>query len=457
MTSLRNLRSRARGARPRAWAAAVASLLAVAAVTAGLGGPDRPAGAATNDPSDFVGMAPVRLLDTRQPGSPVGKLVGGQVIDITVGGVNGVPTVASGLTSVILNVTVTEPTASGFLTLYPADESRPVVSNVNFVAGQTVPNLTTVKVGSAGGSANKVKLYNFTGSTHVIVDIFGYYTTATPAGRYRGTSAPTRLMDTRESGGAFTSGQTRSLTVVTGGSGAPTGSTAVILNVTVAEPTGTGHLSIFPGSAASTPTISNLNFVPGLVVANLVVVQVPTSGAGTGQIKITNVGGSTHVIVDIVGYYIPNASTNEGRFRAVTPTRTVDTRVCPGAGLPSVPGGAYSLFVLGPTPNDDCPTNPVSPVPSSGVAGLVGNITATQPSSGGYFNVYPSDINRPNTSTINFVPGQTVANLVMVRVPTTGSPGTECTSGNWYGCVAFYNFAGYTHVVADVAGYFTSA
>ena len=51
----------------------------------------------------------------------------------------------------------------------------PTASNVNFVAGQTVPNLVVVPVGAAGG----VDIYNFGGAAHVVADVLGWYASPT--------------------------------------------------------------------------------------------------------------------------------------------------------------------------------------------------------------------------------------------------------------------------------------
>ncbi len=63
----------------------------------------------------------------------------GQTIALSVLGQGGVP--ASGVGAVVLNVTVTQRTAPGILIVYPDGVTRPNSSNLNFVAGQTVPNL----------------------------------------------------------------------------------------------------------------------------------------------------------------------------------------------------------------------------------------------------------------------------------------------------------------------------
>jgi len=73
-----------------------------------------------------------------------------------------------------MNVTVTGPTAPvGYLSVYPGGAVRPPTSNLNFVAGLTLPNLVQVKLG-AGGAAT---IYNgSTGTVNVVVDLAGYFT-----------------------------------------------------------------------------------------------------------------------------------------------------------------------------------------------------------------------------------------------------------------------------------------
>ena len=84
-------------------------------------------------------------------------------------GRGGVP--AAGVSAVALNVTVTGPTALSFLTAWPHGNSRPLASNLNYTANQTVPNLVIVKVGAGG----EVDLFNDVGATDVVVDVAGWY------------------------------------------------------------------------------------------------------------------------------------------------------------------------------------------------------------------------------------------------------------------------------------------
>ena len=77
------------------------------------------------------------------------------------------------MAAVVLNVTVTNPNSGSYLTVYPTGSALPTASNLNFMPGQTVPNLVVVKVGSNG----QLNVYNAVGNTDVIFDVTGWYST----------------------------------------------------------------------------------------------------------------------------------------------------------------------------------------------------------------------------------------------------------------------------------------
>lgn len=86
--------------------------------------------------ASFGALAPARLLDTRQSA----RLGTGAKLAITVGGQS----------AVALNVTIAEPAAAGFATVWPCGLPKPNASNVNFAKGQTVANAVNVGVGTNG-------------------------------------------------------------------------------------------------------------------------------------------------------------------------------------------------------------------------------------------------------------------------------------------------------------------
>lgn len=133
--------------------------------------------------STFVPVAPCRLFDTRPGETPnVGKktpLAEGeanvytQQVTGNVGNCVGIPGEA---TAVAMNVTIVSPTAQSNLRVFPANVATPIVSNLNWLPGQSpTPNKVDVKL-SPGG---QIKLFNFRGTVDVLADVVGYYTNST--------------------------------------------------------------------------------------------------------------------------------------------------------------------------------------------------------------------------------------------------------------------------------------
>src|SRR4029079_7491787 len=119
----------------------------------------------------FVPVNPTRILDTRIFGGPI---IGGTTRFVQVAGQNPIPSVGAG--AVVMNVTATEPSETSFLTVHPDGTFPPNASNLNVVAGQTIPNHVTVKLGGPTGAA---RIFNRFGSVHVVVDVAGYFTEVT--------------------------------------------------------------------------------------------------------------------------------------------------------------------------------------------------------------------------------------------------------------------------------------
>jgi hypothetical protein len=116
----------------------------------------------------FYTVPPCRQLDTRlsAPISP------GDTLTVPLSGAPcGIP---SGATSVSANLAVTDPTGAGDLTVYPADETQPLASSLNFTTGQTRANNAILRLATDGSGA--VKVFNGSvGTVHVIIDVNGYF------------------------------------------------------------------------------------------------------------------------------------------------------------------------------------------------------------------------------------------------------------------------------------------
>src|SRR5437588_52953 len=164
--------------------------------------------------------------------------------------------------------------------VYPKEDPRPLASNLNWSAGQTVPNLLEIGLGYSG----QLNIYNGTGSADVIFDVAGYVPAITgtpgPAGLYNPV-VPSRILDTRTGNGAPVApvGPGAFINLqVTGRGGVPAlGVSAVALNVTVTNPTLGGYLTIYPAGSALPPA-SNLNFPAGATVPNRAGVKLGTGG-----------------------------------------------------------------------------------------------------------------------------------------------------------------------------------
>ena len=372
--------------------------------------------------STYVGLTPARVLDTRTgTGAPQARLGAGQTIDVPVIGVGGVP--AMNVAAVVLNVTATDMVGPDtFLTVFPTGAPRPLASNLNVNQGETVPNLVVARVGAGG----RVSIYNGAGSVSVVADVQGWYSTSGAGSRYTSLT-PSRVLDTRDGTGGTTGtvggGQEIELNL-NGAGGLPTSSiSAVVLNVTAVEPSGPdSFVTVYP-AAASRPVASNLNVSQGRNVPNLVVAMV-----SEGRVKIYNNAGSVHLVADVQGWYGGGGTMG---YVSTAPIRALDTR----SGTGAVAGK------VGPGATIELPVGGVNGVPA-GVRGVVLNVTVTEhagPES--YLTVYPAAGARPLASNLNFVDGQTRANLVFARVGDNGR-------------VAFYNNLGAVHVVADLQGWF---
>jgi hypothetical protein len=379
-------------------------------------------------------QSPARVLDTRDgtgTGGVVNPVGPGGIINVKVTGVAGVP--ATGVVAVALNVTETQ--ASGppsYLTVWPTGTAQPTASNLNFNPGPSQPNLVIARVGTDGN----VSIYNNLGSVHVVADVQGWYATDTTGSTYVPVN-PARILDTRDGTGAPAAqvgpGGTIEINVLGVGGVPTTGVTAVALNMTVTRATGPeSFLTVWP-SGTNRPTASNLNFSGGPPSTNLVIARV---GDG-GKVAIFNNLGSTDILADVQGWFatpVAAGATAPGSvYFPISPVRVLDTR----AGL-GTPGGAVGQ--LGTQGTIDLTVAGVGGVPANATAVVLNVTAADSPGPESYLTLYPTGTTRPVASNLNFVAGQTVPNLVMVRVAD--------------GKVTIYNNLGSTNVIADIQGWY---
>jgi 5'-nucleotidase len=235
---------------------------------------------------------------------------------------------------------------------------------------------------------------------------------------------PERLLDTRNAIGApkakLAAGATLELTV--NGAGAatsPSGAVATALNLTVTGTEGAGFLTVWP-CGEPRPEASNLNFLAGRDAAAFALTKLPASG----KVCIYS-SETTHVLADVTGYEAPATP-----YVPVSPERLLDTRNGVGAAKAKPAADSVIELTVGGVG--------VAKVPATASAVNL-SVTAVDPEAGGFLTVWPCGTTKPATSTLNFEPGQTVANTAIVKL---GTATKVCLSAN-----------ASAHLLADINGY----
>ncbi|MET7394487.1 hypothetical protein ABZS66_13445 [Dactylosporangium sp. NPDC005572] len=412
---------------------AAAGLAVVPLPTAAAGSAAPHDAVAVDAEGTFTSVDPVRLLDTRDGvGAPRAPLGGGQTLHLQATGRGPVP--ATGVTAVVLNMTVVNPTSASYLTVFPSGVARPLASNLNFPANWVGANAVTVPVGTNG----QVDIYNPAGNVHVVADVMGYYHgngVAQPgatAGAFW-TTEPERVLDTREGPYGPLSRFSYHQVPVTYGADVDPHITALAVNITAVDPTQSGYLVAWSGANALPPNASTLNFTAHSVVPNFAIV--PTKWCDTcggfPMIAVANASsGSTHVVVDVFGFYDDGQLDGGLRFHPMTPTRITDTREGLGA---STFTGKGTATITAP-----------APVAGANTAALVANVTGVNPSNSTYFSLWADGYEQPTVSNLNLTPHEIRSNAAVIPVG----------SGNKF---AAFNAAWTVDMVIDVAGTFELA
>jgi hypothetical protein len=405
---------------------------------------------------EFHALTPQRIYDSRDsayaPFGPRAATGEQPTFAIPVLGLGGVPDRPGDVLAVVMNITVTEPTAAGWLNAYGTDAPAGTASIVNFGARQSVSNLSIVRPGTGGTTTIKLFTPTASGTAHVVVDVFGWFSTSANADRGARLVpvSPGRVLDTRYADAPVAQGTT--IDVGIRGATLETGTvlpddpniTGVVLNVTgindVAGSAGT-FLSVVPDPIApgGRPSTSNVNLAPNQIKANTVIVPV----GADGRIRIYNNTGRTHVAVDVAGYLLSgvDVATTSGRVVPLTtPYRVFDTR--------EPQWGAMSL---GAQQSEDwsfaefAGSVTVGGVPVGPQLAVIGNLTAAPgaiPTRGAssYLTAYPSDApGRPLVSNLNMVAGvDVVPNMAIL----TYSQQTT---------VRVFNLAGFSHYLFDAS------
>lgn len=351
--------------------------------------------------TSYQAVTPQRVLDTRLAIgiSGTAKTAAGVATSIIL------PVEATGAAAVAFNLTVTEPDADGFATAYPCGQDQPETSNVNFRAGQSVPNLVIAKPGADGQVCVVTSV-----AAHLVADVQGWF----PPDSYDPLPIPERVLDTRKGAGKVVA-NVETVLIDDQSDG------AVVANVTVDDPDGPGFLTVYP-CGTRPPLTSNLNFFKGETIANLTVAHAGTTGV------CAVASAPTQVVVDVQGHISPGAD-----YTPIAPVRMTDTRS---------PIGVPVAARVQPSQIIELSFPVTSGIPVIADTAIL-NVTATDSIAGGYLAVFPCDVPAPFVSNVNIVKGDIRPNLVISRL---GSGGTVCIIAS----VAM-------HVVVDLQGWFASS
>jgi Glucose / Sorbosone dehydrogenase/PKD domain len=209
------------------------------------------------------------------------------------------------------------------------------------------------------------------------------------------------------------------------------------------------HALLVGSNVPGTPITVNANLVPAPVSAAAITnsgnqLIAPASSAGLPFVGWSD--GSTDTTkrftmpdsdVSISACYGGPCSAGgaPGLYTPVQPYRLFDTRAAATS-----PTGTDAPLAPGQTMAVDLSNQPGAP---AGKTAVLLNVTTDQPQAAGYVKAFPCGGTEPYISTVNFDPGQTAANLAMVRLPADGK-------------VCFTSFVP-THVIVDVSGWFAPA
>jgi hypothetical protein len=367
----------------------------------------------------FVPVDPCRIADTRSPNGPFGGpfLKGETSREFAIPNSScAIPPTAQAYS---VNVTVVPKGPLGFLTMFPCGQPLPLTSTLNSIDGRTKAVAAIVPAGANGS----VCAFS-TNDTEIVLDINGYFVTATtPSALSFYPLTPCRLVDTRSAtaplgGPSLAASSERTFPVLSSPCNVPLAAKAYSLNFTAVPKGNLGFLSTWP-AGQSQPLVSTLNAGTGAITANAAIV--PAGSNGDISVFVTN---ESDLVIDLNGYFAAPGPGGLSLFN-LTPCRVLDTRN-PSGTRPF----AGTLGVNVGTSGCGAPASAKS---------FVLNATVVPPGPLGYLTMWPQGTSQPFVSTLNAVDGSITSNMAVV-------PATN-------GSINVFS-PDLTHLVLDIFGYF---
>jgi hypothetical protein len=232
----------------------------------------------------YVRISATRVVDTRSgTGAPAGRMTTDVTFTLP-------DSIAADAVGAVLDLTAVDPVNDGYLRLAPTGTTATTTA-VNFQGGGATTGLAVTS------SANRQVTVSIAGSSsNLVVDVVGYYEGSSSTGGGYFPVTPTRFVDTRS--GLAAAGPGDGPLAVTLPGSVPPDATAVLLDVSIVSPSGTGYIRFAaPGTPATTTA---LNVLPGGSRTGLVV-----TGQRDGQLTLATYGMKSQLVIDLVGYQSP--------------------------------------------------------------------------------------------------------------------------------------------------------
>jgi len=341
----------------------------------------------------FMPITPCRVADTRDANGAFGgpALAGGSSRDFVIPNSScGIPSNAAAYS---LNVAVVPKRTLGYVTVWPAGQSQPVVATLSSLDGRIKSNAAIVPSGASGAISVFV-----TDATDLILDINGYFLpgpSSTALAFYP--LPPCRVADTRNrvaplGGPSLAANSTRTFPISQSTCNVPGRAQAYSLNFAALPNGSLGYLTAWP-AGKSQPAMASLSALTDTVTANAAIV--PAGNDGAVDVFATS---EMDLVIDINGYFAPAGSGGLSLY-GLTPCRVLDTRQ---ADLPPFSGK-----------RDVNVSTSGCGAPAAAQAYAL-NATVVPPLAFGYLSLWPQGLQQPVVSTLNAVDGAITSNMAIV-------------------------------------------
>ena len=365
---------------------------------------------------NFTTLSPFRLADSRI-GLRIGKVKANTVKLLKIAGATS--SLPLDMKALSANLTVLNPAAAGWMTVYNCSTTRPTASTMTYYPGDVTPNGGVFPLDSKG----QLCVYS-TQTLDLVIDVTGYFRATSPL-KFEGLD-PTLLVDTTtrlRAPGRLVPGQTLKVNVPAAQVGVPSGTSAVAISIVGINPDINGFVTAWP-CGTTRPTASTMNPKKGTTRQNFAIVKLNAAGE-----LCLYTPTRVDLKVEVMGWF---KGTNPHTMTPTTPTRIVDTRdsrpgMNLGTGAGRLPAGTVKQVKLAGDRG----------IPSNATVVFV-NVTVTSGATNGSLSLTDCSVT-PQVESVNFQAGRNVSTGLQVQLSATG---TLCIKSSTA-----------AHVIVDIVGW----